>query len=47
MLGDGLRGGGVVSTMLGYNKRHLSGPLWSPTLPVALLAAATQKETGR
>lgn len=32
--------GGVVSAMLGYNKRHLCGPLRSPNFPVALPAVA-------
>lgn len=44
--GDGLRGGGVVSTMQGFNKRHLSGCLTSPNFPVAPQAAAAQKERG-
>ena len=35
-----LRGGGVVSVVPGYNKRHLSGPLRSPNFPVAPSAAA-------
>lgn len=45
--GDGLRGGGVVSTMQGFNKRHLSGLLRSPNFPVAPQAAAAQIERKR
>lgn len=45
--GDGLRGGGVVSTMQSYNKRHLSGPLRSPNFPVAPQTAAAQRQTER
>lgn len=42
--GDGLRGEGVVSNMLGYNKRHLFEPPRSPNFPVAPQAAAEQTE---
>lgn len=45
--GDGLRVGGVVSTMLGNNKRHLSEPPRSPNFSSSTTGGCCSKADKR